>query len=46
MKDKSKRVEQIKLSCVNAKEAATVWNRIKNSIKNSKPSSNDRFKRT
>lgn len=45
MKDKSKRIEQIKLSQESNKEAASAWTRVKNSIKNSKPVANERFKK-
>ena len=45
MKDKSKRIEQMKLSQEANKEAAAAWTRVQNSMKNSKPAANERFKK-
>ena len=46
MRDKSKRIEQLKLSREAAREAAAAWNRVQKSINASKPSANDRFRKT
>ena len=46
MKDKTRRLEQIKISCENNKEAAAAWGRVQKGLKNDKPAHNDnRFKR-
>lgn len=46
MKDKSRRLEQMKLNSAADREAAAAWSRVQKSIKNSKPAANERFKRT
>jgi hypothetical protein len=43
MKDKSVRIEQIRLACQRLKEDAVGWGRVQKSIKSSKPVTNDRF---
>ena len=46
MKNKTRRLEQIKLSCQNDKEAAAAWGRVQKGLKNDKPRNTDnRFKR-
>ena len=46
MKDKSVRIEQIKLACERLKEDSAAWGRVQKSLKASKPAANTRFKRS
>ena len=47
MKDKTKRLEQQKLSLECDREAAAAWGRVQKGLKASKPANNDnRFKRS
>jgi hypothetical protein len=46
MKDKSVRIEQIRLACERLREAAAAWGRVQKGLKASKPAANDRFKRS
>ena len=47
MKDKTKRLEQQKLSLESAREAAAAWGRLQKELKASKPvNNNNRFKRS
>ena len=46
MKDKSVRVEQIRISRLNDKEAAAAWNRVQKNMKASKPVESNRFRKT
>ena len=46
MRDKSKRLEQMKLSSAQERAAAAAWKRVQKSLKESKPASNERFRRT
>ena len=46
MKDKSVRVEQIRINCVNDKQAAIAWRRVQKSVKDSKPVETNRFRKS
>ena len=47
MKNKTKRLEQQKLSLESGREAAAAWGRVQKGLKASKPANNDnRFKRS
>ena len=47
MKDKTRRLEQQKLSLAADREAAAAWGRVQKGLKASKPANNDnRFKRS
>ena len=45
MKNKARRIEQIKLTLENGREAAAAWGRVQKGLKNDKPVNiNNRFK--
>jgi hypothetical protein len=46
MKDKSIRIEQMRLACERLKEDALAWRRVQKNLKASKPANNERFKRS
>ena len=46
MKDKSVRIEQIRLACKRLREDAVAWGRVQKNLKASKLLTNDRFKKS
>ena len=46
MKNKARRIEQVKLTLESGREAAAAWGRVQKGLKNDKPANNNnRFKR-